>query len=177
MADWQIERNHEGKYLLNAVGLRPMLAVIGKAGLIAGNAKCEGDMATPVGRWTLRRVYYRKDLLGKFACELPSIEITPHCGWCDDPSHHDYNCKVDLPFSGSHECMWRDDGAYDLVVVLGFNDAPPVVGRGSAIFLHCIAPGATYTAGCVALARSDLLAVLQSASANQHLNIDVRLLT
>ena len=41
--------------------------------------------------------------------------------------------------------MWRDDGAYDLVVPLGYNDAPPEPGRGSAIFalhrfgksLHC----------------------------------------
>lgn len=47
--------------------------------------------------------------------------------------------------------MWRDDGLYDLVVELGWNDAPATPGRGSAIFLHAARPGFTPTAGCVAL--------------------------
>ena len=73
--------------------------------------------------------------------------------------------------------MWRDDGAYDLVVMLGFNDAPPIAGRGSAIFLHCIADGKTSTAGCVAVARDDLISLLGLADAEQYLSIDPRLLS
>jgi L,D-peptidoglycan transpeptidase YkuD (ErfK/YbiS/YcfS/YnhG family) len=73
--------------------------------------------------------------------------------------------------------MWRDDGAYDLVVMLGFNDAPPIAGRGSAIFLHCIADGKTGTAGCVAVDRDDLMGMLGLADADQHLSIDPRLLS
>ena len=72
--------------------------------------------------------------------------------------------------------MWRDDGAYDLVVSLGFNDAPPEPGRGSAIFLHCISSGKSYTAGCVALVRADFLVLLQHLHADQFLNIDASLL-
>ena len=30
--------------------------------------------------------------------------------------------------------MWRDDGAYDLVVTLGYNDAPPEPGREVQFF-------------------------------------------
>jgi L,D-peptidoglycan transpeptidase YkuD (ErfK/YbiS/YcfS/YnhG family) len=68
--------------------------------------------------------------------------------------------------------MWRADHRYDIVAVLGFNDAPVVAGAGSAIFLHLVqnvgesrsdqhqnqdyAP----TAGCVALARADLVEAL-----------------
>ena len=73
--------------------------------------------------------------------------------------------------------MWRDDGAYDLVVMLGFNDAPPIAGRGSAIFLHCIAAGKTSTAGCVAVACDDLISLLGLADAEQYLSIDQRLLS
>lgn len=73
--------------------------------------------------------------------------------------------------------MWRDDGAYDLVVMLGFNDAPPIAGRGSAIFLHCIADGKTSTAGCVAVERDDLITLLGHADADQYLSIDRRLLS
>lgn len=177
MPDLCLLRDRAGGYWLEAAGMAPMRAIIGKAGLIAGAAKREGDMATPVGRWALRHLYYRQDLLGPVNADLPKSVITPHCGWCDDPAHQDYNCHVSLPFAASHEVMWRDDGAYDLVVMLGFNDAPPVAGRGSAIFLHCIADGKTSTAGCVALDRDDLISMLSLADAAQHLSIDSRLLS
>lgn len=73
--------------------------------------------------------------------------------------------------------MWRDDGAYDLVVMVGFNDAPPIAGRGSAIFLHCIADSKTTTAGCVAVDRDDLVSMLGLADADQYLSINPRLLS
>ena len=47
-----------------------------------------------------------------------------------------YNCPVSLPHLASHERMWREDGLYDLVVVIGYNVDPAVPGLGSAIFLH-----------------------------------------
>ena len=172
MADWHIKRDQTGQYWLKAKGMADSRAIVGKAGLIAGARKREGDMATPVGRWAFRHLYYRKDLLGQVECVIPKSFITPQCGWCDDSAHDEYNRLVRLPFSASHEMMWREDGAYDLVVILGFNDAPPVPGRGSAIFLHCIAPAKTSTAGCVALARCDLLALLRHANIDQCLNID-----
>ena len=116
-------------------------------------------------------------MLGSIDTVIPASVITPHCGWCDDPAHQDYNCHVSLPFAASHEVMWRDDGAYDLVVMLGFNDAPPIAGRGSAIFLHCIADGKTSTAGCVAVDRDDLMSMLGLADVDQYLSIDPRLLS
>ena len=56
--------------------------------------------------------------------------------------------------------MWRDDALYDIVAELGWNDAPVVPGRGSAIFLHLARPDYGPTEGCVALSGRDLLAVL-----------------
>jgi len=55
--------------------------------------------------------------------------------------------------------MWRDDALYDLVLVLGHNDDPPVPGAGSAIFVHVARPDLAPTEGCVALARDDLAAL------------------
>ena len=176
MTDWHVERDQSGQYWLKAEDIGFFPAIIGKAGPIVGEGKREGDMATPVGRWAFRHLFYRKDLLGEVECVIPKSPITPQCGWCDDPAHDQYNRYVTLPFSASHEMMWRDDGAYDLVVALGFNDAPPEPGRGSAIFMHCIAPGKAYTAGCVALARKDFLVLLQHSDVNQYLNIDASLL-
>ncbi len=56
--------------------------------------------------------------------------------------------------------MWREDALYDIVGVLGWNDAPVERGRGSAIFLHLARPDRAPTEGCVALAEADLRAVL-----------------
>jgi L,D-peptidoglycan transpeptidase YkuD (ErfK/YbiS/YcfS/YnhG family) len=49
---------------------------------------------------------------------------------------------------------------YDIVGVLGWNDAPVERGRGSAIFLHVARPDYAPTEGCVALAERDLRTVL-----------------
>lgn len=176
MPDWYLDRDKAGHYWLQAGDQVARRAIIGEAGLVAADGKREGDMATPIGRWVLRHLYYRQDLLGSVDTVMPASVITPHCGWCDDPDHKDYNRYVPLPFTASHEVMWRNDGAYDLVVMLGFNDAPPVAGRGSAIFLHCIAEGKTSTAGCVAIERAALLQLMAKLDADQYLSIDAGLL-
>ena len=59
-----------------------------------------------------------------------------------------------------HEELWRTDGLYDVVGVLGWNDAPVVRGRGSAIFLHVARPDYAPTEGCIALSLADLRRVL-----------------
>ena len=61
-----------------------------------------------------------------------------------------------LPYPASAERLWREDGVYDLIVVLGHNDDPVVPGAGSAIFLHRARSGYEPTQGCVALAAADL---------------------
>jgi len=128
---------------------------LGRSGVRAD--KREGDGATPVGTFPLRRLLYRPDRWAPPRTGLPIAAIDPGDGWCDDPTDPAYNRPVRLPCAASHEMMWRDDGLYDVVVVLGHNDAPPVPGLGSAIFLHVARPAWEPTEGCVALALADLL--------------------
>lgn len=71
------------------------------------------------------------------------------------------------------ERLWRDDNLYDLVVVLGHNDAPRVRNRGSAVFMHVARPGFAATEGCVALRASDLRRVLQVIKRNSQIIIEV----
>jgi L,D-peptidoglycan transpeptidase YkuD (ErfK/YbiS/YcfS/YnhG family) len=78
-------------------------------------------------------------------------------GWCDAAGDRNYNRRVRHPYPASAERLWRQDGLYDLVVVLGYNDRPRLQGRGSAIFVHIARPGYRPTAGCIALARADML--------------------
>ena len=67
--------------------------------------------------------------------------------------------------------MWREDEVYDLIVILGHNDGPPVSGKGSAIFMHVAHPDYTPTEGCVALAPEDLLEVLAACGPGDAIRI------
>jgi L,D-peptidoglycan transpeptidase YkuD (ErfK/YbiS/YcfS/YnhG family) len=80
--------------------------------------------------------------------------------WDDDPASPTYNTLQRRGLPDHPERLMRADNVYDIVVPLGYNDDPIVSGRGSAIFLHVARDGYAPTAGCVALARDDLLAVL-----------------
>jgi L,D-peptidoglycan transpeptidase YkuD (ErfK/YbiS/YcfS/YnhG family) len=143
---------------------REFRCALGKSGVAAMGAKREGDGATPAGLWPLRRLFYRPDRLSAPRTRLPTAALKPADGWCDAPGDPTYNQLVTLPYPASAEHLWRDDDVYDLIVVLGYNDAPVVPGRGSAIFLHVARPDYSPTEGCVALARADLLEVLVDAT-------------
>ncbi|TWB36863.1 L,D-transpeptidase family protein [Nitrospirillum pindoramense] len=149
---------HRLRWLDPQGGTQEGACVIGRGGVIAD--KREGDGGTPVGCFPLRRVLYRPDRTPAPVTALPLAAIAPTDGWCDDPGHAAYNRPVTLPFPASHEVMWRDDHVYDIVVVLGHNDDPPVPGLGSAIFMHLTRPDRAATAGCTALEADDLRRLL-----------------
>ncbi|GAB5470049.1 MAG: L,D-transpeptidase family protein [Rhodospirillales bacterium] len=137
---------------------RSFPCAIGRGGVTA--AKREGDGATPLGRFALRCLLYRADRGLVPRCGLETTAILPDLGWCDWSGDAAYNRPVTLPWASSAERLWRDDDLYDYLVPLGYNDRVPRPGAGSAIFLHVARPGLTATEGCVALRRSDLLALL-----------------
>ena len=134
-------------------------AAIGPGGIAVKGG--EGDGITPRGRFAVREILYRADRIARPDVKLPLRAIQPDDGWCDAPDDAAYNRLVKLPYPASAENMWRDDGLYDLVAVLGFNDDPVVPGKGSAIFLHVARPDYGPTHGCAALALADALAALE----------------
>ena len=142
---------------------RRTACALGRSGVIFAQDKREGDGASPLGLWPLRRVLYRPDRLAPPRTRLPIQALAPDDGWCDAPGDPAYILPVKRPYPASAETLWREDGLYDLIVVLGHNDSPPVSGLGSAIFLHLAREGYAPTEGCVALDRSDLEAVLALA--------------
>src|SRR5256885_1850081 len=60
----------------------------------------------------------------------------------------------------SFEKMRRDDDLYKVGAVIRYNTDPVVPVRGSAIFLHAWGGRDAPTAGCVALAETDVRAIL-----------------
>jgi L,D-peptidoglycan transpeptidase YkuD (ErfK/YbiS/YcfS/YnhG family) len=123
--------------------------------------KREGDGATPIGRWSVLGVLFRADRLRSPRTPLPARPIGNLDGWCDAPHDRNYNRPVRHPYPASAEQLWRQDGLYDVVVVLGHNHRPRVRGGGSAIFMHVARPGYAPTEGCIALQRDHLLRVLE----------------
>ena len=161
----------DGKAGLLHAGERMIPCSIGKGGLIAAADKKEGDGASPIGSWPILGVLLRPDLVALPAgLQLPWRWIRPDDGWSDGADDPAYNRPVRHPHGFSAERLWRDDGLYDVIVVLGHNDAPAVPGAGSAIFWHCWRDGAA-TEGCVAIARQDLIALLPELRPDDLLRI------
>ncbi len=153
-------------------GGRDYACALGRSGILA--VKQEGDGGTPVGTFPLRELRYRADRLAKPATVLDAIAAGRDDGWCDAPGDPAYNRLVRLPYAASAETLWREDHLYDLLVAMGYNDAPVVAGAGSAIFFHLakkkdgiLQP----TEGCVALDLADMLDVLARVTPETRMTI------
>lgn len=142
---------------------------LGRGGV---GVKCaEGDDISPIGSFSLGRVWWRADRLERPDTGLAAFELTQNLGWCDDPAHDDYNTLVTLPHPAGFEHLWRDDRAYDVVVEVAFNTNPIKPGLGSAIFIHVAQPNFSPTEGCIALELGDLLELLRDVNENSRLVI------
>jgi L,D-peptidoglycan transpeptidase YkuD (ErfK/YbiS/YcfS/YnhG family) len=144
---------------------------IGRNGAIPAADKREGDGMTPLGLWPIRTVLLRPDRVElPPGIRLPWRWLRPADGWSDDPADPGYNRPIHHPHRFSAERLWREDGLYDVILVLGHNDAPPVPELGSAIFLH-IWNGGQPTEGCVAVAKGELLALLPLLTTDNRIEI------
>jgi L,D-peptidoglycan transpeptidase YkuD (ErfK/YbiS/YcfS/YnhG family) len=153
---------------LVAGGMRAPCA-LGRAGIVRD--KREGDGGTPAGTHRLVGVLYRADRIRRPLTRLPVAPIHRDDGWCDDPADVSYNRAIRLPYSGSHERLWREDHLYDVMVILDYNLARPVPGRGSAIFMHLATAGFAPTAGCVAVDMTKMTSMLAFATTQSMLVI------
>jgi len=139
-------------------GAIDMACTLGRSGPCPADNKREGDGCTPLGIWPLRGILLRPGRVEAGGIRLPWRWVREGDGWSDDPADPAYNRPVHLPRPFSAETLLREDEAYDVIVVLGHNDTPPVPGKGSAIFFH-LSEGRP-TAGCIAVDRDDMLKLL-----------------
>ena len=95
---------------------------IGKRGI--GYKKKEGDLITPIGKYKIKYVLYRKDRIKKFQTKFRKISIHKNMVWCDDSKSKKYNQLTFLPFNYNYEKLYRKDNIYDLILVLNYNMNP-----------------------------------------------------
>ncbi len=126
-------------------------------------AKKEGDLRSPLGIYRLGFAFSR---LQKTESKMPILPVNSYIVAVDDPESEFYNQIVDtrlLESAGwkSAEQMDREDGLYDLGVVIAYNTLNPVPGKGSCIFLHVWRNEKEGTEGCVACSRESMQAIFQ----------------
>ena len=170
--------NLNKKYFLK-VGNKAFRCQIGSGGLINAAKKIEGDQTTPIGKWYLESLFYRADrvLRPKFKKKnvLKINQITKHCGWCDDFRSNFYNKYIKVnnfrSLNINYEKLWREDNAYDILIVTSHNIRPTIKNKGSAIFLHCSFSNNRSTSGCVALKKRDLCFLLKNLKDNTYVKV------
>lgn len=137
----------------------PVPAVLGESGITLD--KKEGDGKSPAGTFLLGRAFGTEQ--APLGIHMPYTRTTQYDFWVDDPTSADYNRWV-TTFQDPHQ-YWRSFEklaipAYGYAVVIDYNVEPIVPGRGSAIFLH-IWPGPDgHTVGCTAIAKQQLIVLL-----------------
>ena len=131
----------------------------GRGGL--SDHKAEGDGATPTGLLTLRRVLFPRRPWPGPAHHRAHGTDRPQRRLVRRPVRRTLQPRRPpaLPPATTRNCGGGTP-SYDIVGVLGWNDAPVVRFMGSAIFLHVARPDYTPTEGCIALSSPDLRALL-----------------
>jgi D-alanyl-D-alanine dipeptidase len=125
--------------------------------------KREGDGKSPAGAFPLDTVFGFAPRDSMRQVHMPYVPLTSASDCVDDEVSAHYNTVVSRTSGAvdwsSAEHM-REIGAYRIGVIVGYNAAPPVKGRGSCIFLHIWGGPQSTTAGCTALDAAELSRVI-----------------
>jgi L,D-peptidoglycan transpeptidase YkuD (ErfK/YbiS/YcfS/YnhG family) len=138
----------------------PLSAMVGRNGFALPGEKREGDGRTPAGLFPLEFAFGYDPFI---TTKMPYRQATDDDLWVDDLHAPDYNQWVrrGQTTASSFEKMKLGDHRYRYGLVIGYNRHPVVPGLGSAIFIHVWLEQGVSTSGCVALAESDMVAILE----------------
>lgn len=142
---------------------------IGKNGL--GKTR-EGDSKTPVGVFRFNKAF---GIAPDPNCQLPYTQVDNHIYWSGD-ANCKYNEMVDIreypqldKNLSEHLIDCYPNYAYCLNI--NYNEAG-VVGKGSAIFLHCFGKAKPWTGGCIAIPSDKMLTVMRNVKPDCAVVID-----
>jgi L,D-peptidoglycan transpeptidase YkuD (ErfK/YbiS/YcfS/YnhG family) len=151
----------------------PVQARVGSNGTTSSPR--EGKSATPRGTYTLTEAFGLEPAPAETG--LPYRRVWARHWWVSDPKSRYYNTwQVGPPNGrwnpGYGEQLKRYGRAYDYSVVVDFNRAPVVKGKGSAIFVHVGTGGAT--AGCVSVSATHMRSLLKYLRPNLRPRIAIQ---
>ncbi|MFJ9630475.1 L,D-transpeptidase [Streptomyces sp. NPDC101175] len=141
------ERRRSGTWV--KVGSAP--ARFGAKGLVEGRVRQQGSYTTPTGLYDLPYAFGIKS--APTGTRVKYRRVNGSSWWCEDIRSRVYN-RWSEPLA--RDCRATESERlisyatqYAYGVVIGYNYAKPVKGRGAGIFLHVNGRGAT--AGCVSV--------------------------
>lgn len=154
-----------------AVGTAP--ARFGSHGLTEGATRKQNTGTTPTGLYGLPFAFGNS--AAPAGGTLPYRRVTASSWWCEDTASASYNRWVSpLPSdcrASESEHLADYPVQYAHAVLIDFNYAAPVKGRGAGIFLHVNGSGAT--AGCVSVPADALDRVLAWLNPAAHPHIAI----
>jgi D-alanyl-D-alanine dipeptidase len=142
------------------VGLDALAAAPGTA----GPRKHEGDGRSPAGVFAIPAAFGFTPRDSMSAIRLPYVPLTPATECVDDTASSHYNAVLER--TDVSEVDWRSSevmrkvSQYRLGMLVDYNAAPAVKGRGSCIFFHIWAGPRQPTVGCTALEERELAALV-----------------
>jgi L,D-peptidoglycan transpeptidase YkuD (ErfK/YbiS/YcfS/YnhG family)/predicted deacylase len=148
---------------------------VGSGGLIQASLKREGDKRTPIGVFPLRYGFFDPVTVPDFPRDLafPFVPLSDDMIWEEEGP--DYNRLVfseggDRP--DERLTRRRQESLFDIIVPIGFNDAVPEGGRGSAIFIHAARADMSGTAGCIGVPRERMSELARRLKPGMLIDID-----
>jgi L,D-peptidoglycan transpeptidase YkuD (ErfK/YbiS/YcfS/YnhG family) len=135
-------------------------ARLGKRGLIDGLRRHAGSLTTPTGIWRLPHYVFGTHRRAPSGVTMAYRHITPRSWWSSE-RNATYNTWVETGRYVYGEHLADYPVEYEFAVSSGYNAWPNsrVGGRGAGIFLHVFGRG--HTAGCISVARKDMIRLLR----------------
>ena len=134
-------------------------ANFGAKGLVDGATRSSGHLQTPTGIWTIGRFLFGQHASPPAGTMMPYRHILRDSWWSEE-HNATYNTWVSSMSAVSGEHLADAVVQYEYAFNSGYNSPPNqrVIGRGTAIFIHCAEPPGNslgeYTHGCIAVDRS-----------------------
>lgn len=132
----------------------------------SGPHKREGDGRSPAGVFSLQNAFGVSESLPSDAHEFPYLRALPSTYCVEDVRSAYYNQIIDA--NDVTRTSWekwselrRSDGLFDWGIVVKQNAPETMIGAGSCVFLHVWRGHGLPTAGCTAMPRDDIEAVLR----------------
>lgn len=135
-------------------------AYVGKNGI---NKVRQGDRKTPVGIYNITMAFGRKKSPG--TAGISYKKLNKYHYWSVEKKT--YNTFVDVrklgrkQISGEHLIDYNP--WYNYSLALDYNKKCTYL-KGSAIFLHCVGGGRTYTAGCIAVSEKNMKKIIKNTT-------------
>ena len=133
-------------------------AAFGARGLVDGLRRRAGHLQTPTGMWRTGSFLFGRHATPPPGTRMPYRHIRQDSWWSDERDTYNTWVTSRTPIDGEH--LADSTVQYEYAFDSGYN-APPnevVIGRGTAIFIHCSEPPGNslgkYTHGCVAVDRT-----------------------